>query len=229
MTLSVVFCIPGREFSGRFLDCWTEFLGACNAAGVQYAVAREYDPVVYYARNKVLGGNTRSGPKQAPWGGAIPYDYMLWIDSDVIFRFQDFVALLERQVDVVSGLYLMADGKRFAAVEKMDEEHFKAGGAFEFLTPEAIAGKDALMPVDYSGFGFTLVRRGVFEKLEYPWFRPVFMEIDGCREFTSEDVGFALEAKRAGVQVYVDPRVIVGHEKSVVLRPPPAVVKRQAA
>ena len=216
--LMIVFCIPGREFSGRFLDCWNDLVAGCNRAGISYAVAREYDPVVYYARNKVLGGNVRLGPKQEPWGGKIPYDFMLWIDSDVIFTFQDLVTLITHNVDMVSGLYVMQDGKRFPVVEHMDEATLQRQGEFEYMTLKSFEGRTGLVPVGYSGFGFTLVKKGVFERLTYPWFRPVFMQIGEVSEFTSEDVGFCILAKKAGVVMHIDPTVIVGHEKSVVLR-----------
>ena|GEM_PF-440298 len=218
--LTIVACIPGREFSGRFFDAWNEFAEKCRTLGVRLIVSRRYDAVVYYARNRVAGGDVRRGPKQAPWGGEIDYDYMLWIDSDVVFRFEDFQALLAHKVDMVGGLYLMADNTRYAAVEHMDEALFQAQGEFEFLTPAKLASRKGLVPVDYCGFGFVLVRRGIFEKLEYPWFRPLYIEIGGCSEFTSEDVGFCLMAKRAGLQMMIDPEVVVGHEKAVVLAPP---------
>ena len=55
---------------------------------------------------------------------------------------------------------------------------------------------------------------GVFERIAYPWFRPVWMEMPGgVTEFTSEDVGFCIQAKKEGFTVMVDPTVIVGHEK----------------
>jgi FkbM family methyltransferase len=219
--LTIVACIPGREFSGRFFDAWNEFAERCRAIGVKLIVSRRYDAVVYYARNRVAGGDVRRGPKQAPWGGEIDYDYMLWIDSDVVFRFEDFQALLAHKVDMVGGLYLMADNTRYAAVEHMDEALFQKQGEFEFLTPAKLASRTGLVPVDYCGFGFVLVRRGIFEKLEYPWFRPLYIEIGGCSEFTSEDVGFCLMAKKAGLQMMIDPDVVVGHEKAVVLAPPP--------
>lgn len=217
--LTIVACIPGREFSGRFFDAWNEFTEKCRAVGVNLIVSRRYDAVVYYARNKVAGGDVRRGAKQAPWGGEIDYDYMLWIDSDVIFRFEDFQSLLAHKVDMVAGLYLMADNARYAAVEHMDESTFKKQGEFEFLTPQKLASRRGLVKVDYCGFGFVLVRRGVFERLEYPWFRPVFVEMGECTDFTSEDVGFCMMAKRAGIPMMVDPSVVVGHEKAVVLAP----------
>jgi FkbM family methyltransferase len=218
--LTIVACIPGREFSGRFFDAWNEFAERCRAIGVKLIVSRRYDAVVYYARNRVAGGDVRRGPKQAPWGGEIDYDYMLWIDSDVVFRFEDFQQLLAHKVDMVGGLYLMADNTRYAAVEHMDEALFQEQGEFEFLTPASLASRRGLVPVDYCGFGFVLVRRGIFEKLDYPWFRPLYIEIGGCSEFTSEDVGFCLMAKKAGLQMMIDPEVVVGHEKAVVLAPP---------
>jgi hypothetical protein len=217
--LRIVFCVPGREFSGRFMDCWTALLSGCQKLGIEYAVSREYDPVVYYARNKVAGGNVRAGKKQKPWGGNLNYDFMLWIDSDVIFKVSDMLQLIQCDVDIVSGLYLMANRTHFAAVEHMDEEKFKQTGSFEFLKPETVAKKTAPFEVDYAGFGFTLVKQGVFEKLEYPWFRPIFMQIGECFEFTSEDVGFCMQARDAGIKFLAHPKVIVGHEKSVILHP----------
>lgn len=218
--LTVVACIPGREFSGRFFDAWNTFAEKCRHAGVNLVLSRHYDAVVYYARNKVAGGDVRRGPKQAPWGGELTYDYMLWIDSDVVFRFEDFQALLAHKVDLVAGLYLMADNARYAAVETMDESRFAERGEFDFLTPERLEGRQGLVRVDYCGFGFVLARRGVFERLDYPWFRPVYVELaGGMREFTSEDVGFCMMAKAAGIPMYVDPNVVVGHEKAVVLAP----------
>ncbi len=217
--LRIAFCLPGREFSGRFLDCWTALLSNCHKVGIDYVVSREYDPVVYYARNKVAGGNSRSGKLQKPWGGTVDYDFMLWIDSDVIFTIQDLVALLQCEVDMVSGLYLMANRTHYAVVEDLDEEAFKRDGHFVFMTPAEVAKKSAPFEVGYAGFGFTLVRNGVFERLEYPWFRPIFMQIGDTLEFTSEDVGFALQAKAAGIKMMAHPQVIVGHEKQVVLRP----------
>ncbi|MDB4944791.1 MAG: hypothetical protein JWP97_4325 [Labilithrix sp.] len=218
--LRIVACIPGREFSGRFFDAWNEFAAQCHAIGIELTVSRRYDAVVYYARNRVAGGNGRGGKDQAPWGGERDYDYMLWIDSDVIFTFADFQALLRHKVDVAAGLYLMADNARFAAVEKMDPEVFETTGEFEFLTPRALADRTGLVKVDYTGFGFVLVRKGVFERMSYPWFRPHYFEAPGgASDFTSEDVGFCLDARKAGIDVYVDPTVVVGHEKHVVLDP----------
>ena len=40
---------------------------------------------------------------------------------------------------------------------------------------------------------------------------------DGIFEYTSEDIGFCLKAKKQGFNVIVNPNIIVGHEKMIIL------------
>jgi GT2 family glycosyltransferase len=53
--------------------------------------------------------------------------------------------------------------------------------------------------------------------MSYPWFEPRKHEIGGITDYSMEDVSFCLRAKEKGFKVCVDPKVIVGHEKQVVL------------
>jgi hypothetical protein len=79
-----------------------------------------------------LGGNVQAGKDQKPWSGKLDYDYMLWIDSDIIFKPEDFIKLLQMEVDIASGLYLMTNGTRepnqFATVVDWDEKFFEKNG-----------------------------------------------------------------------------------------------------
>jgi hypothetical protein len=191
-----------------------------------------------------LGGDVMRGPKQKPFNGQIAYDYIMWIDSDILFTPQQFAQLLSHDVDIVSGVYLMEGGEALATVKDWDEEFFKEHGHFRFLTPADLAEAtkerrdDAtkndvvaencssnpkspirnpqLLSVDYTGMGFMLVRKGVFESMEYPWFRPVEKRIGEMVDFTMEDVGFCLGARERGWKVWVDGSIKVGHEKIVV-------------
>ena len=72
------------------------------------------------------------------------------------------------------------------------------------------------MEVSHTGFGFLLIKKGVFESMTYPWFKPIEKRIGDMVDFTMEDVSFCLRAKEAGFKIYIDPQVIVGHEKKVV-------------
>lgn len=218
----VIFALPGREFSGRFLQCWTELVYACLQNGIQPIMSQHYSPLLYYVRNMCLGGDNLRGIDQKPFGGQLDYDYIMWIDSDVVFTPDHFFKLLQDDKDIASGLYMMADNIHYATVEDWDDEFFLKHGHFQFLNREMVQAKQGkLFTADYTGFGWVLIKKGVFESLQYPWFQPVWTEynIDGkiVRDFTMEDVAFCKMIKEKGYDVWIDPSVIVGHEKMVVL------------
>lgn len=164
-----------------------------------------------------LGGNVLNGANQKPYNGQLDYDYMMWIDSDVIFSVDQFLKLLQHQKDIVSGLYLMEDNYQYATVENWDEEFFAKNGYFTFLNRDTLKNKKDLFQVSYTGFGFMLVKRGIFEQMEYPWFQPEYINIGNARDFTMEDVSFCRKANRLGHQIFVDPTIVVGHEKLKIL------------
>jgi GT2 family glycosyltransferase len=216
--MNLVVCIPGRQFSNKFLRCWTEFIGYCNRSGISLIFSNEYNPNVYYARSQCLGADTRRGKYQKPFDGKLDYDYILWIDSDIIFNYKDFLKLIERNVDVCGGLYLMENGIQYAAVKNWDLQFFKQHGTFQFLSPEDIKNTTDIIEISYTGFGFLLMKKGVIEKLEYPWFEPQIINFgEEMIDFASEDVSFCLKVKSAGIKIYIDPTVKVGHEKVKIL------------
>jgi len=75
-----------------------------------------------------------------------------------------------------------------------------------------------LFPAAYNGMGFMLIKKGVFESLQYPWFEPIHQSIKNLEDFTSEDVAFCLKAREKGFEIFVDPTVIVGHQKPMILK-----------
>src|SRR3989339_1283692 len=215
--MKIVCCLPGNNYSGNFLDRWTEFFAYCMNQGIEVMVSRKESCNIYYVRNMCLGADVARGKNQKPFDGKVDYDYLMWIDSDTVFTPAQFQRLLNHQKDIVAGIYSMADGKQFATVPEWDEEYFKVNGCFKFLAKEDLTKASGLMKVSYTGMGFMLVRKGVFEAMEYPWFKPLEKQIGDMVDFTMEDVCFCLRAKEAGFDVWVDPAVIVGHEKKIVM------------
>ena len=217
----VIFCLPGKQFSDNFLMCWSELLVQCITAGMDIKISQHYSPSLYHVRNYCLGGNTLKGINQKPFQGNIEYDYIMWIDSDQIFTFDHFKKLLNANKDIVSGLYMMSDNTNYATIEKWDEEYYKIHGRFEFLNRESVAKKTDLFKADYTGFGWMLIKKGVFEKIEYPWFKPFWTEFTMddlvIRDFSFEDVAFCKDAQKNGFDIWIDPTAIVGHEKMMIL------------
>jgi hypothetical protein len=115
----------------------------------------------------------------------------------------------------------MEDNQHYATVNYWDNALFLERGAYQFLSPERAKLKKGLFSVAYTGFGWMLIKKGVFESFEYPWFRPVWKEFNKngtvIKEFTMEDVAFCQMAKEKGYDIWIDPDVVVGHEKMMVL------------
>jgi hypothetical protein len=191
-SLTVVFCLPGSDFSGRFLECWTELVSFCLQNNIRPILSRRQSCNIYFVRNMCLGADVGRGKDQKPFDGKLDYDYLMWIDSDILFSSQHFVKLLNDDRDIVAGIYPFEGGNAFATVKEWDEEFFKEHGYFQFMTINDLQGKSELIEASYTGMGFMLIKKGVFESMEYPWFRPIEKKIGEMVDFTMEDVGYSV-------------------------------------
>jgi len=224
----VLFAIPGGSFTPGFFDSWTRLCMAAAQLPFDMVCTRHYSPVIYHCRANLLGADNRAGEHQIPFQGKLNYDYMMWLDTDINFTVEQVVSLFEtmqkkKHVDVLCGIYLTADGHHSTIVKDWDVNFFLKTGMFPFLTipqlkEEAAKTADKLAKVFYAGMGFMMVRKGAFEKVTYPWFEPVMHEIEMSRDFSSEDVSLCWKWAEKGVGIYIDPEIVVGHEKSIVIR-----------
>jgi hypothetical protein len=213
----VLFLIPSNGCSSEFFDCFFDLVSYCYRVGINFRVIREYSSVVYFARNLCLKGDVRRGVNQKPFNGRLNYTHLMWLDDDIAFKPEQFHFLLNLNLDIVSGFYKMAGGKYYATVKDWDEKYFQETGRFRFLTDEDLKGRHGLMEVAYTGFGFILIKKGVFESLYYPWFRPIFYEMGNCVDFCAEDVGFCRSIQEIGYKIYIDTRIRVRHIKRTLL------------
>ena len=219
--MKVVLALPGRTFSGSFLMNWTQTVMTLNKKGYEIVVTTEYSSYVTYSRMKTLGLDVLRGADQVPFGGTLNYDVWLTIDSDIIFTPEQVIELIEdtKKYPVVSGLYRMQDRVHFATVQEWDVEYFKRYGSFEFMRD---LPTDKYVPVAYNGMGFFACRRGVIEKLKYPYFSYPLVEIEAedgkiLRDTCSEDVSFCKNLTDAGFEIMVNTGLHVGHEKTLVV------------
>ena len=260
--LTIIFCLPGTTFSNNFLKSWTELLIYCVTHKIRPIISSQTSSNVHFVRNMCLGADVLRGKDQTPFDGKIDYDFIMWIDSDQVFSVNSFISLLSHDEDVVSGLYLMSNARNYTVVREWDETTFLNKGSFKFLDNNALSKwvsenaigdveekkddngnpykdyskcKIPLMPVSYTGLGWTLVKKGVFEKLSYPWFYGTKITLNKSisvgdddddepqnnvkeiTDYTAEDVTFFLNLKKLNIVPYVDVRSIVGHEKKLIL------------
>ena len=215
--MKIVFCMPGRTYSREFLLAWSDLLIQATAKGHQCMISQQYSSVVHFARARCLGGDVLKGPDQKPFQGQVEYDAMLWIDSDMVFKPEDFFNILESPHDVTAGLYMMEDLQHLAVVKDWDTEYFSKTGTFKFLSPPDLENEPQYVPVSYAGMGWMLIRKGVLEDLKYPWFWSPLQQVGELVDMSSEDVALCKAMAAAGHQVYIDKTLRVGHQKNMII------------
>jgi hypothetical protein len=212
--MKLVFCIPGNTFSKAFLISWTQTLQWCHDNDISYDVSITYIPIIYHARNMLMGG-TRYTPRTfKPFNGAIDYDWIIWIDSDQIWNPSDIEQIISNpEHKVVTGMVLMYDNEHFNVSTYDDTSYDKR----RWLTREDVDIGGERFTTPECGMGFMAVQKGVFEQLEYPWFFPMPHDEEEVLWFEAEDGSFCNRITELGIEIWVDPKLQIGHEKHRIL------------
>lgn len=206
----IVFCIfgspEGAAFNRRLHDA------------VVYCAAHGYTPTVNWKELTDCGspfqaslGSSRKKP--VPFQGRIPYDYLLWVEPDLVFHPRQILELISRKEAIVGGTNILPDGEHIAAIRKFRPIDLLRGSSC-FMPVAEIENNGDLVEVEYAGFGFLLIAKGVFESLELPWFEA--QPNTGILSLTSAEVGFCRKARKQGHKIYIDPAVRVHKERKAV-------------
>ena len=232
---AIVFCLPGRGVSYTFLKNFVQLCFDLVQNSMSIQISQDYSSMVNFARCKCLGANVLRGPDQIPWDGKLTYDYQLWIDSDIVFDVNKFWQLCDLSVPgpdadgneqeekgITAGWYATEDGVTTSVAHWLEEDDFrKNGGVMNHETVDSISKRKKPFTVDYTGFGWVMIKNGVFEhpEMKYPWFAPKMQvfESGAVQDMCGEDVSFCLDAIEAGIPIWCDPRIRVGHEKTRVI------------
>jgi hypothetical protein len=218
----IVFCLPGRGVSYTFLKNFVQLCFECVQQGAAIQISQDYSSMVNFARCKVLGANVLKGPDQLPWQGKLEYDLQLWIDSDIVFNLEAFYKLVWMDKDIAAGWYCTEDGRTTSVAHWLEEDEFEQnGGVMNHEMVDGIQKRRKPFTCDYTGFGWVMIKKGVFEHpdMKYPWFAPQMQvfESGAVQDMCGEDVSFCLEAIKAGFEIWCDPTIRVGHEKTRII------------
>ena len=128
----------------------------------------------------------------------------------------------EKERPIAAGWYATEDGRTTSVAHWLEEDDFRNnGGVMNHEMVEGISKRKKPFTVDYTGFGWVLIKKGVFEHkdMKYPWFAPKMQlfESGAVQDMCGEDVSFCLDAMDAGFDIWCDPRIRVGHEKTRVI------------
>jgi len=122
--------------------------------------------------------------------------HFLWVDDDMFFNHESIEALWKHNdLDMVGAV-------AFGRLVPIPYIYLNDGGNLCHV----LAFPDDLFEVDAIGFGMVLMRRQVLEKVEPPWFSFWHEARRG-----GEDVHFCERAKAAGVRIWCEGRLKIGH------------------
>ena len=139
-------------------------------------------------------------------------DFVLWLDSDVVFPSSLMVDLMEDMEgrDMVTGIYHM----RRAPFRPVIWKTLRQG-----LTPAENESetyddypKDGIFTVEGCGFGCVMMRtqvlKDVLEKTG---------ELFGPLPGYGEDLSFCVRARACGYKIHCDPRIQIGHKAATIV------------
>jgi glycosyltransferase involved in cell wall biosynthesis len=131
------------------------------------------------------------------------YDYVLWVDSDVVIPKNTLIQLLSHNENIVAGWYVQK------SIDLVSPEVFLLnGGGTRRATIDEVKGK-GLIDVGAVGFGCVLSKVSVIKNVGYPQFE-YFNALDH-KNTISEDSDFCRKARDKGYKIKVDTSLICEH------------------
>lgn len=120
-------------------------------------------------------------------------EYILWLDSDVVFPATTAVRLISHNKDVVAANYVRRQfPAKGVAYKKIGEWH----------NPLSFDISDTLEEVEGIGMGCMLMKTEIFNKISKPWFE--FTWTPESNDFLGEDMNLCKKIKEAGYSINVD-------------------------
>lgn len=186
----ILICVPCMDMVA---SGFAQSLAMLQKGGNETAFVFECGSLIYDARNKLA--------KQAI---KMQADYTMWLDSDMIFKPDTMVRLLEHNAPIVSGAYF----------RRSPPYHLVA---FDKCDAETREWTDLPLPTETVkcggvGFGCVLVRTDVLFEVaaKYKtWFEPM----NGF----GEDLSFCYRARECGFDILLDPTITCGHVGHIVV------------
>jgi hypothetical protein len=124
---------------------------------------------------------------------AINSDYVLWLDSDMVFPSTAALRLLEHDKDIVGCNYL----KRTKPLKPVA---YKNIGDWDSYLPLTV--QDELVKVEGVGMGCILMKTEIFKQIQKPYFEFTYNEKSD--DWLGEDFNLLTKFRNIGYEVYID-------------------------
>lgn len=142
------------------------------------------------------------------------YDYILWIDSDMVFSSSVLYDLLEADKDIVSAVCFM----RRAPYEPCIYKKLRMGATLEEDEIEKYLDypDNAVFEVEACGMAMCLMKVVVLEDILGKTGQPFFPVRSDHRTF-SEDLSFCYNARKYGYKIWATSKPMIGHIGKLVV------------
>jgi len=118
-------------------------------------------------------------------------DYIFFVDDDMVFPPETLTTLIERNKDIIGGLYFMKHEPLIPVVELEGEI------------------KTELFRVNGTGAGLLLCKTEIFKKIRGPWFET---RVDGIgKTLVGDSYCFCENAREFGYEIWCDPSLGIKH------------------
>lgn len=177
----------------KFLDCFLPMLFRTIDCGIEVSVATKHHYFTDLARNACVETALNENS-----------DYLFFLDADVFVPPNILVALIERNVDIISGPYHQKTAPFHPVAYKENSD-----GTY---SKEKILEKK-LFEVDAVGAGCLLIKTKILKEIGYPWFSRILPneQSEHSKELKferkkglGEDMYFCKKAKLKGLKIFYD-------------------------
>lgn len=191
-TPSVLLAILTREIVATKWAMGLRNLALPGLSGVSFRSGAPFDVMRNSACTDALAGG---------------FQWLMFLDDDVIPPADAVSRLMRHHQDIVSGLYFRRQEPICPVAMKIDAEG-KSQWVTTWSPPECI------LEIDLVGAGCLLIHRRVLERVPPPWFDWEIGKEPAAprgRGAMSEDFVFCMNAKRAGFKVMLDTSIRCEH------------------
>lgn len=175
--------VPCRDMlHAAFAMCLTELVKLNTMNNIDTHVVMDASTVLLTQRTRLA--------QEAQKVGA---EYMLWLDSDMVFPATTAMRLMAHKESVVAANYVRRQlPAKGVAYEKIGD----------WTNPLPFKSQDELVPVEGIGMGCMLVKTSILKEIPKPWFE--FHWTEESNDYLGEDMDFCMKMKKSGHTVKVD-------------------------
>jgi hypothetical protein len=175
--------VPTRDsVYSNFAYCLTQLVKTTSEVGIETFIFFDSSTILLNQRNNLLEQARR-----------IDADYILWLDSDMMFPSTTAVRLIQHNVDIVACNY----SKRTKPMKTVAYTNLNDWNSWLPMEP-----KDELIKVEGVGMGCMLMKLHVFDQLSKPYFE--FKYKADTDDYFGEDFILLGKLRELNYEIYID-------------------------